>query len=215
LVDRFLPVSEFIAKYLVKSGIPRERISVQPNSTQSRGAVRSPGSGFIFVGRLTPEKGASLLISAWKMSRVWQKERLVVAGDGPERDLILAAKDHNVHYVGAVDQARVGTLLDEAAVVVIPSLCYEGFPRLVAEAFERGRPVAATAIGSLGELITRDVGWTAPPESPAFARMLSLAASDLTLQEKSKAARALYESQLTPSVTTASLLDLYARLGTS
>lgn len=212
MVDRFLPVSEFIAQHLVKSGIPRERIVVRPNSTQPRGTVRAPNSGFVFIGRLTPEKGASLLVSAWMESGVWRTERLVVAGDGPERDLVLAARDYNVHYVGSVDRARVLTLLDEAAIVVVPSLCYEGFPRIVAESFERGRPVAATAIGALNELITPDVGWTAPPEPIAFAKMLNVAASDSTLQTKGLAARALYESKLTPLVTTASLLDLYETL---
>jgi glycosyltransferase involved in cell wall biosynthesis len=212
MVDHFLPVSEFVAKHLVLSGIPRERMSVRPNFTLSRGPVRSPGSGFLFVGRLTSEKGASLLVSAWAIADLWRTQRLVVAGAGPESELILKAKDRNVHYVGAVDQTRVSTLLDEAAVVVIPSLCYEGFPRLVAEAFERGRPVAATAIGSLAELITHDVGWTAPPEPLAFAKILSLAVSDSEIQKKGAAARAVYESKLTPLVTTAHLLDLYAAL---
>lgn len=215
MVDRFLPVSEYVAEHLVKSGIPRERITVRPNFARPRGTVRSLGSGFVFLGRLTPNKGASLLIAAWTESGVWRKHRLVVAGDGPERNLILAAKDRNVHYVGLVDQAHCSSLLDQAAVVVIPSLWYEGFPRVVAESFERGRPVAATAIGALGELITPDVGWTAPPEPTAFGKMLTVAASDSTLQEKGVAARAVYESRLTPLVTTASLLALYASLQTS
>jgi glycosyltransferase involved in cell wall biosynthesis len=213
MVDRFLPVTEFVAGKLVQSGVPRERIMVRPNSAESRGPVRLPGSGFIFIGRLTAEKGASLLISAWTKSRLWQRQRLVVAGDGPERELILAASDRNVHYEGLVDHARVSTLIDEAAIVIIPSLWYEGFPRVVAESFERGRPVAASAIGALADLITSDVGWTALPEPDAFAKMLSVAASDSTLAKKGAAARATYESKLTPRVTTASLLELYAQLG--
>ena len=212
MVDHFLPVSEFVAQYLVKSGIPPQRIIVRPNSAQSRGPVRPPGSDFIFVGRLTAEKGASLLLAAWIQSRVWETRRLVVAGDGPERELVLAAADHNVRYLGTVDRARVSTLLDDAGVVVIPSLCYEGFPRLVAESFERGRPVAATALGALRELITPDVGWTAQPEQFAFAEMLSIAASDSTRATKGAAARAVFESRFAPLVTTQSLIDLYTTL---
>jgi glycosyltransferase involved in cell wall biosynthesis len=210
MVDRFLPVSEYVAGHLVKSGIPRERITVRPNSAEPRGPVQPPGSGFVFVGRLTAEKGVSLLISAWTESDVWRDERLIVVGDGPERDLVVAASDRNVRYEGTVDRARVTTLLDEAAVVIIPSLCYEGFPRLVAEAFERGRPVAATALGSLRELITPDVGWTAPAQPLAFAQMIAVAVSDPALAQKGAAARAVYESTLTPSATIASLLDVYA-----
>jgi glycosyltransferase involved in cell wall biosynthesis len=209
LVDRFVAVSEFVASHLVKSGIPRERIVVRPNFTQPHGPVRPPGDGFLFVGRLTAEKGASLLVDAWNRSKVWETQRLVVAGDGPERDVILGARDRNIEYVGVVDKARVPTLLDESAIVVVPSLCYEGFPRLVAEAFERGRPVAATGIGSLAELIDTEVGWTAAPESTAFAAMLRAAASDPAVPTKGAAARAVFETRLTADVATAALIALY------
>jgi len=215
MVDRFLPVSNFVAEHLVKYGIPRARIVVRPNFAQPRGPVQPLGSGFLFVGRLTPEKGASLLVSAWTQSRLWRQHRLVIAGDGPERDLVLSARQHNVDYVGIVDSSRVSMLLDDAAVVVIPSLCYEGFPRLVAEAFERGRPVAATPLGALGDLITPEVGWTAPPEADAFAKMLSLAISDPNIQERATTARAVFERDFHPLVTTASLVALYEDLKAS
>ena len=185
---------------------------VRPNSSESRGPVSAPGTGFVFIGRLSIEKGISLLLSAWTTSRVWQNERLVVAGDGPERELVLSARDRNVHYEGLVDRARVSSLLDEAAVVVIPSTCYEGFPRLVAESFERGRPVAATSIGSLGKLITRDVGWTADPNPSDFERMLSQVACDPSVQEKGEAARRVFETTLTPEICTQQLLDVYEQL---
>jgi glycosyltransferase involved in cell wall biosynthesis len=208
-VDRFLPVSNFVGEHLVKAGIPRERICVRYNSTEALGPTRPLGTGFVFVGRLTKEKGASLLMSAWLRADLGRRHRLVVAGDGPERDFVMSAQGHNVHYVGVVDRARVSALLDEAAVVVIPSLWYEGFPRLVAESFERGRPVAATALGALSELITPEVGWTAPPEPDAFAKMLALAVSDPALAEKGANARETFESNLDPGVTTALLLDIY------
>ncbi len=214
-VDRFLPVSEFVAEHLVQAGIPRERIMVRYNSAQPLGPTRPLGTGFVFVGRLTREKGASLLISAWSQSDLWRQHRLVVAGDGPERDLVVSASGRNVHYLGPVDRARVSELLDEAAVVVIPSLCYEGFPRVMAESFERGRPVAATALGALGELITAELGWTAAPEPEAFAKMLSRAIVDPTLHDKGARARSMFESKLHPLVTTDSLLGVYEALKAS
>lgn len=212
MVDRYLPVSAFVAEHLVRSGIPRDRIVVRPNSAQPGAPVRPPGSGFVFVGRLTPEKGISLLIDAWKRSTLWETERLVVAGDGPERNLVLDHAHRNVHYLGTVDRAHVSTLLDDAAVVVIPSLWYEGYPRVVAESFERGRPVAATALGALADLITADVGWTAAPDPRAFATMLGAAAADPDRARKGIAARSRFDAELDPSVTMKTLIDLYASL---
>ena len=84
----------------------------------------------MFIGRLTREKGVNLLMSAWARSLAGDTQQLVVAGDGPERDSVLASRGINVRYEGFVDAARLHQLLDETAIVVIPSLCYEGFPGL-------------------------------------------------------------------------------------
>jgi glycosyltransferase involved in cell wall biosynthesis len=211
LVDRFLAVSNFVAYHLTLAGISSEKIVVRPNSTPTYGPALPLGSGFVFVGRLTPEKGVSLLMAAWEQSSARDTEQLVVAGDGPERNAVMAARQHNVRYEGLVDSERVRELLNHAAVVVIPSLCYEGFPRVVAEAFERGRPVAATALGSLRDLITPDVGWTADPNVEAFAAMLGNAASDPALVTKAAAARAVFEASLTSEISLARLLNVYAQ----
>jgi glycosyltransferase involved in cell wall biosynthesis len=210
LVDRFIAVSDFVAHHLRLAGISPDKIVVVPNSARSRGPTTPPGSGFVFIGRLTAEKGVSLLMSAWARSRLHDSQQLVVAGDGPERDAVIAASERNVRYEGLVDAERVGQLLDEAAIVVIPSLCYEGCPRLVAEAFERGRPIASTALGSMSDLVTLDVGWTTDPTADAFAAMLSSAASDPALATKGTAARAVFEEHFTPELRVQRLLSVYA-----
>jgi len=105
------------------------RITVRPTFVKRQGAVRPLGSGFLCVGRLSPEKGVALLVSAWVEAHLWQTQRLVVADDGGDRDLVFAAKDRDVHYVGPVDQARVSSLLNDAAAKIVPSITYKGFPR--------------------------------------------------------------------------------------
>ena len=180
------------------------------NSAPARGLTCTPGMGLAFIGRLTREKGVDLLIAAWREAKIWRGRPLVIAGDGPDRSIVEAARRYNVQYLGSVDQAGVAALLDEAALVVIPSRNYEGFPRLVAESFERGRPVAATNLGSLKELITSEVGWTASPEPKAFARMLEAAVEDPTREEKGIRAWQVFETILHPRVAMDSLLEVYA-----
>ncbi len=215
LVDRFLAVSDFVAHHLALTGISPDRIVVHPNFARARGPATAPGSGFLFIGRLTEEKGVSLLMSAWAQSRLGDTQRLVVAGDGPQRNLVTAPGAVNVRYEGLVDATRVHQLLDETAIVVIPSLCYEGFPRVVAEAFERGRPIAGAALGSLRDLITPDVGWTAAPNVESFATMLAKAASDPALTTKAAGARARFEAELTPEISLQRLLDVYEEVKTA
>jgi glycosyltransferase involved in cell wall biosynthesis len=212
LVDRFLAVSDFVAHHLALAGIPPNRIVVHPNSARSLGPVTAPGSGFLFIGRLTAEKGVNLLMSAWARSLAGHTQQLVVAGDGPERDSVIAARDINVRYEGFVDAERLHQLLDDTAIVVIPSLCYEGFPRVVAESFERGRPIAATALGSLCDLVTADVGWTAQPNVESFAAVIADAACDPALVTKGAKARAVFDTTLTPEMSLARLLDVYTQV---
>jgi glycosyltransferase involved in cell wall biosynthesis len=208
-VDRFLAVSDFVAGYLALAGIAPDRIVIHPNATRSLGPSTPPGSGFLFVGRLTSEKGVSLLMSAWDRLEGRDSQELVVAGDGPERDKVIAARRNNVRYEGLVGQQRARELIEEAAIVVVPSLCFEAFSLVVAEAFERGRPVASTAMGALGALVTPDVGWTAEANPDAFAAMLSRAATDPKLCDKAAAARAFFESHLTQDVSVQRLLGIY------
>jgi glycosyltransferase involved in cell wall biosynthesis len=179
---------------------------------RSRGPVSPPGAGFVFIGRLSAEKGVSRLVAAWARSRVRDTQRFVVVGDGPERDTVIAAAETNVRYEGLVGVDRVRQLLDEAAIIVIPSLWDEGFPRVVAEAFERGRPIGSTALSSLRDLVSPDVGWTADPNPDASAAMLSTAAFDPALATKGAATRQVFEEYLTPEHSMQRLLDNYAEV---
>jgi glycosyltransferase involved in cell wall biosynthesis len=211
-VNRFLAVGEFVGQYLALAGIPPERILIHPNATRTHGPATAPGTGFLFIGRLTPEKGVSLLLSAWGRSGLCDSQELVVAGDGPERDRVIAERRNNVRYVGLVDERLARELMNETAVVVIPSLWFEACPLVIAEAFERGRPIAATKLGALTDLVTPEVGWTAEANPDAFAAMLSTAASDPGLAAKGLAARSVFESRFTQEVSLRRLLRIYADL---
>ena len=93
LVSRFLAVSDFVGDHLVAAGIPAGKIVVHPNTAQSHGHAHPPGRDFVFLGRLTAEKGIRLLISAWAQSDLSSHHRLVVAGDGPSARSSFALKD--------------------------------------------------------------------------------------------------------------------------
>jgi glycosyltransferase involved in cell wall biosynthesis len=209
LVDRFIAVSPLIEDSIIRTGISPEKVTVLPNSVPRRGALMPPGKGFLFIGRLTPEKGIALLMSAWEKFAMRGKEQLVVVGDGPERERVRAANKSNVRYEGLVDHERVGQLLNEAAIVIVPSMWSEGFPLVVAEAFERGRPIISTRGGPLSNLITPAIGWVADANPDAFAEIMSTASADSMLTEKSIAARTWYDTQLSPEVNLERLLDVY------
>ena len=102
-------------------------------------AEEAPQAHVLFAGRLSPEKGIADLVAAA------HDLPLVVAGDGPLRDLVPDA-------LGFVGHDELERLYDEAAVVVLPSY-REGLPLAVLEAMAHGRPVVATRVGGIPDLV--------------------------------------------------------------
>ena len=113
------------------------------------------------VGRLAHEKGFDLAITAFGMILPrFPRARLVIAGNGAIREqLERQAADHGlshaVDFVGWVAPDRVPGLLNDATVVMIPSRS-EGFGLVALEAALMARPVVATRVGGLPEVVTHD-----------------------------------------------------------
>jgi len=198
----------------VRAGIERDRIAVKPNAMPDPGPPVPIGRGFLFAARLSPEKGAKLLLDAWSRAGLGDTTPLVIAGDGEERKQVEAAAEQmpGVRYVGQQDHSEMLRLMQDAAVVVVPSTWYEGFPMLVVEAFAAGRPVLATQIGSLASIIDSTVGWHAEPNVASLATALARATDRGIAAELGAAARSRFERDLSPSAVTTRLLESYARV---
>jgi glycosyltransferase involved in cell wall biosynthesis len=126
------------------------------------------------IGRLIPIKGHEVLLQAFAAAREEVPDlTLDVVGAGPlEADLRRLAGE-GVRFLGHV--APVQPLIEEAAIVVVPSLG-EGFGMVALEAMERGRPVIAAAVGGLPEIVG-DAGILVPPGEvePLRAAIVDLA----------------------------------------
>ena len=179
----------------MEAGLPADRIVVRPNSTPDPGEPGPPGEGLLFVGRLDEEKGAPLLYAASAGLP------LTVIGAGTYEP------PPGVRYLGPQPAEVVAAEMDRCAAVVVPSVVYEGFPRVVVEAFARGRPVVATAVGPLPDLVTEERGWLAPPTPEGLRTVLAAVTAD---PARGAAARAHYLAELTPERTMSSLLAIYA-----
>lgn len=193
LVDRYLPVSDYLAGVLESTGVPRARITVKPNGVADPGAPTPPGDGFLFCGRLDPEKGLGLLLDVWR--GLGLDASLTIAGNGPLRPEVEAAAADptaNVRDVGRLDAAGVQAALRAHAVAVVPTLCLEGMGLAAVEAFAAGRAVIATDMGGLPE-VTAGLGWTIPPDAAALATALRAAHADrAAVEEFGRAGRARY-----------------------
>ena len=123
---------------------------------------------FLSVGRLSPEKGHMILLEAFaKVSAAHPDARLVIAGDGPTRAMLEAriaalGLGAAVEITGWVTAAQVRDALRAARCLVHPSFA-EGLPVVIMEAMAAFRPVIATYVAGIPELV-RDgsTGWLVP-----------------------------------------------------
>ena len=211
LVDHFLPVSDAVATHLVRdAGLPASRVSVKPNAVPDPGPQPPPGRDFLFAARLRREKGVRLLLDAWEQSGLGGERRLVVAGGGPESELVAdrAKRLEGVVAVGEVPPDEVGRYMTTAGVVVMPSVWHEPLPLTAIEALAHGRPLIASNMGGLASLVDAEVGWRIQPTVAALAEALRTAAS-ADLASLGRAARRRYLEQLSPQRITGQLLEVY------
>ena len=112
---------------------------------------------FVFVGRLEKLKGAQDLL---RVFRTYRDADLLVVGTGSYRaELERRARDlPHVKFVGAVHPTKLADYYRQAIAVLVPSLCYEVFPLIPAEAMSYGTPVISRRIGALTGVIEESGG---------------------------------------------------------
>lgn len=154
-------------------------VAVVPNATGGL-AIALPAApsvpeetGFLlFVGRLRIRKGVEVLLAALaRLVRGGLAPRLLIAGDGEHRrrlahECARLGLDDRVRFLGRCSAAELGALLARCRALVVPST-YEGMPLVVLEAMAAGRPVVASAVSGIPEVVgDGETGWLVPAEDP-------------------------------------------------
>jgi teichuronic acid biosynthesis glycosyltransferase TuaC len=113
----------------------------------------------LYVGRLVPEKGLAELTAAAAVARhEHSKLQVVLVGDGPMRpqlEELIARTGAPVQLAGAGSPTDIARWMAAADVVTLPSYS-EGYPNVLVEALACGRPVVATAVGGVVEIVDAD-----------------------------------------------------------
>jgi glycosyltransferase involved in cell wall biosynthesis len=148
-VSLYLPVGDFVLRKYVEAGFPPERFRVKSNFVHPTSRREGPGDYFLFLGRLSKEKGVHTLLEAWGDITA----RLLIVGDGPQMQQLRQAAPKNVEFTGMADPSEVPDILRGARAVLLPSTWYEAQPRVILEAYAAAVPVLASRIGGLSDLV--------------------------------------------------------------
>lgn len=195
--------------------------SVLPAITASEApdrAPRTPQPDLVvgFVGKLTPEKGLSVLLQALELLVAQGRAvRLRVVGEGPETQALEAVSAFPVELAGRLPNEQTRALMAECDVLAVPSLTApdwaEQFGRVVVEAFAESVPVVVSSSGALPEVVA-DAGDVVPEgDAAALAAALLRFADEGYRAARASAARARYQATYRPEVLAEELVDLWNR----
>ncbi len=162
--------SRDLAKKITRFGVSSDKVAFIPNGVDlsmfsaSNGAkTHATGSQALYLGRLSAEKGVDTLVDAIVMlARGGEKDiRLAIVGDGELNAALQKKVKENglediVTFHGPVPHAEVAGYLRKSGVLCLPSL-REGTPNAALEALACGRPVVASRVGGLPDIIIEGV----------------------------------------------------------
>ncbi len=158
-VDKYIAPSRFMRQKMMEFGLDGGRIVHVPNflNLEDYEPSASFDNYFVYSGRLEEVKGVATLLEAVGNSRVAPRFELRIAGDGEQRAALEAHPRANgsnhVRFLGWLSPREVGSLLRGAMFSVMPSQWYENAPLSIYEAYAYGKPVVASRIGGIPELV--------------------------------------------------------------
>lgn len=210
--------SRFLGEKLLQSGVAAQRVWQQFYTIEMADFPYSPDSEdyFVYYGRLSEEKGILTLLRA--MQKV-KTSKLLIIGDGPQRPVLEQfAATHglaNVEFLGNRGARELVTLVGRAKFVVVPSEWYDNSPLVIYESFSLGKPVIATRLGGMPELITDGLNgrlFDAKDDVTLTQLIHALLRDETKLKEMSRAARATAEREFDPEVHYQRIHAVYQRL---
>jgi len=215
MVDTYVTATQFSRQKLIAGGIPDDKIVVKPHF-QPKSVTMAEDRGYaLYVGRLSEEKGVDVLIKAWSLG---VGTPLKIIGQGPlDQTLRKMSRDDNldqIEFLGFVKDEEFNKYLQGAKFLIIPSRCYENFPRIVAEAFAYGVPIIASRLGSLGEIIDEGKNgllFHAGDATDLRNKVKQLVEQRFRNSEMRQAARQKYESHLSAKKNYEDLIKIYQK----
>lgn len=218
LVDAFICPSIFLKEKIVGSTAYKE-IYHLPNCIQADSILPSytwEEKSLVYVGRLSHEKGLSTLLAAVKDLNI----RVKIIGDGPIKEELIKKTSqeeiHNIEFLGYLPRQPLLAEIRKAMFVVLPSEWYENNPFAILEAFALGKPVIASHIGGIPELVQNEkTGFTFSPGSADDLRskIQYLLANTHLLPALGRNARKLIEQHYCPKTYFHKLMQIYTSLG--
>jgi glycosyltransferase involved in cell wall biosynthesis len=216
-VSQYIVLTHFAKNKLLASSLKlkEQQLSVVSNFVPDEGRRLLPAREryFLFVGRLSAEKGLPVLIQTFADLK---SETLVIIGDGPQRQILEEQSflHPNIRFAGKKSKTEVLDFLGQCTALVFPSICFEGMPYTILEAFSMGTPVIASNLGAMAEMIKDGYnGFLFQPGDAASLKDGLLKFKRLGEQQNdlSRQARLTYEKSYHPQIHYHAMMSIYQK----
>lgn len=218
-VDLFVCPSQYMKRQLISGGFPPEKIRVNPFGIDPHLVEpRYDHDGyFLFVGRLSEEKGVETIVRA---ARLIPDIPFKIIGRGPDMARLHRLADglKNVTFVGFHMGEELAELYRGARSVLFPSRVHENFPLAILEAMAVGKPVIASHVGGIPEMIDDRVNGmlVAPSDLHGWVEAIIRLTYDEELRLRmGRAARQTIEHRFRLADHERRLLAIYAEAATA
>ena len=215
-VYAFITPSEFLKKKLSLNGFDEDKIHCIPTFTSSKTKVGNPeiGSYGLYFGRVTEEKGVETVIKAYEKLPEYTVK--IMGDDTTEeatklKNYVKKHKIKNVEFLGFKSGEELENIIKAARFTLIPSIWYDNLPNTALESFQYSKPVIASNIGSLPELvIDGENGYLFnPSDEEDLIKKIKMLDDDKLVKKMGEASRRRLENRFSPNAHYEALMKVF------
>lgn len=206
--DALVCLSESAKSVFEGLGVPTEKLVVIPNglALDPTKRIESSREGWVFVGRLSSEKGLTELLEIWP-----QGELLDIIGSGPQQDEVRNNAGPKVRLLGILERGEVLERMSRAKGLIFPSRCFEMQPTVITEALSVGLPIVAFRGNSVADLVeANSLGCTYSGKEDLIAGLERVESHGTSFSVQ---CRSTFDRKFSLEAWTRASLSLYASLG--
>lgn len=194
---------------VINSQVLHNPVTAEPRTS----AVRPSRSAWLFVGRISPEKGLTDLLHLWPSS-----QPLIVVGDGPERqraESVAIERSLAVQFLGNQESPEVRSLMSGSCGLIFPSKALEGAPLVYGEAMRAGLPLVAAQGSTLAAQTLADHTGTVFTWDNTRSLDSALEFVKANREDLANRTEEIYESRYTPAVWMNNVSEIYRAAASS
>jgi glycosyltransferase involved in cell wall biosynthesis len=161
-ISHYISPSKIVRQKMIEGGFDPEKVTQVMTFTECAESKPQfkPGDYILYVGQIEPVKGLRVLLEAYAGMRTHRSKKLLIAGyslGDEEQQIKNMVRDRGisgVEFLGFVKGETLSDLFRNARCVVQPCLWYENVPNVALEAMGYGKPIVASRLGGMSEIIS-------------------------------------------------------------